>query len=108
MVSTAPAPKPPSSSENGSPSSPCSASLFQTLLLQPPFSDAYFLRLSKSYWLLNSPSTLSFRSRCSSDRSKSILSFSSQPKFVTHQTKLVIPGCAPLGARARNDGTRFL
>ena len=43
MVSTAPAPKPPSSSENGRPSRPCSASLPQTVLLQPPFSRAVFL-----------------------------------------------------------------
>src|SRR5258705_5945510 len=73
MVSTAPAPKPPSASAKGSPSRPCSASLPQTALLQPPFSFMYFLRASKSYESVRRPSTLSLRSRCSSDKSKSIL-----------------------------------
>ncbi len=48
MVSTAPAPKPPSVSAKGRPSRPCSASLPQSALLQPPFSFMYFLRASKS------------------------------------------------------------
>src|SRR2546430_10488592 len=90
MASTAPAPKPPSSSENGSPSRPCSSSLFQALLLQPPFSAMYFLRCSNSYDEPNRPSTLSLRSRCSSDKSKSMFCYSLRlSKF------LVMPGLVP-------------
>ncbi len=50
IMSTAPPPKPPASSENGIDSTPNSASCFHTASLEPVSEWTIFLRCSKSYW----------------------------------------------------------